>query len=374
MSGGGGSRRVRPHDLQCSVEVHEPRLIGVTLMVRVTYRTARLWIVGLALALVVAACGAVESPDLGPDVVLLQVEGDEVFVDRGLDVGAEKVTGTLELEEGDRISTGAGSRAYFLNGGGHVLLLTAGTELDFGRFFKIAGAVMREIMVEQRRGTVLFSIPELPDGVFFQVRAGKVAMLVQGPAAEFAVSMGAGDIAVKVFTGEVDVLLRHLDGNVDELRAAAGDVVRSPAGETLELTSGGQVHPDEDELLSDLRARVAAVREVAGLNRATPNLLPLDLRISTPTPTSPDRPRTPVGPGEPGGPDAASTPVGVDIGVTPPSRPEALPASPVAEPQIEDQTDGEQPEGPVPDGSAPSTPAPPEIDSPGPVATPVADG
>ena len=284
------------------------------------FRPARRWLAVLSLVLLIAACGTVETPELGPDVVLLQADGDQVFVGRGLDSGAEKVTGTLELIEGDRITTGTGSRAYFLNGGGHVLLLTAGTELDFSRFFKVAGAVMREIVVEQRGGTILYSIPERPDGVFFQVRAGKIAMLVPGPAAEFAVAIGPQDTFVKVFSGEVDVLLRRLDGNVDELRAGAGEVVRSPLGETLEFTSGGQVHPDEDELLSDLRARVAAVLEVAGLNQATPNLLPLELRISSPTPTSPDRPRTPVGSGGPGGPDAVSTPEGVDAGVaTPPA-------------------------------------------------------
>ena len=291
------------------------------------FRPARWWVAALVLGLAafVAACGTTETPVLGPDVVLLQAEGDEVFVDRGLDAGAESVDGTLELVEGDRITTGAGSRAYLINGGGHVLLLTGGTELEFSRFFKIAGAVMREIVVEQRRGTILFSIPELPNGVFFQVRAGKVAMLVQGPAAEFAVSIGADDTAVKIFSGEVDVLLRHLDGKVDELRAGAGEIVRSPFGETLELTSDGQVHPDEDELLAQLRGKAAAVGEVAGLNRPTPNLLPLDLRISTPTPTSPNRPRTPAGPGDPGGPgspDAASTPVGVDVGVAAPPKPE----------------------------------------------------
>lgn len=330
------------------------------------FRPARRWLAGLSLVLLIAACGTVETPDLSPDVMLLQAEGDEVFVDRGLESGAEKVTGTLELIEGDRITTGTGSRAYFLNGAGHVLLLTGGTELDFSRFFQVAGAVMREIVVEQRSGTVLFSIPELPDGVFFQVRAGKIAMLVQGPAVEFAVAIGPRDTFVKVFTGEVDVLLRRLDGNVDELRAGAGEVVRSPLGETLELTSGGQVHPDEDELLSDLRARVAAVLEVAGLSQATPDIPPLNLRVSTPTPTSPDRPRTPVGPGGPGGPDAVSTPTGVDVGVSAPAKPDAPSADAIAEPRIEDQADE-----PAPD--QPDEPVSREIDSPGEVATPPAD-
>ncbi len=329
-------------------------------MFSVRLRAARPWLAGLSLALLIAACGTVETPDLSPEVVLLQPDGDEVFVDRGLDSGAEKVTGTIELIEGDRITTGTGSRAYFLNGGGHVLLLTAGTELDFSRFFKVAGAVMREIVVQQRSGTILYSIPELPNGVFFQVRAGKIAMLVQGPAAEFAVSIGPRDTFVKVFSGGVDVLLRQLDGNVDELRAGAGEIVRSPLEETLELTSGGQIHPDEDELLSDLRARVAAVLEVAGLNHATSDIPPLNLRVSTPTPTSPDRPRTPVGPG---GPDAVSTPERVDVGVAAPSKPDAPSADAIVDPRIEDQADK----------PAPAPPAPPEIETPGPVATPPSD-
>ncbi len=327
-------------------------------MIRDCFRSARPWLAGLALALHLAACGTVETPDLSPDMVLLQAEGDQVFVDRGRDSGAEKVNGTIEVVEGDQIAAGTDSRAYFLNGGGHVLLLTGGTELDFSRFFKVAGAVMREIVVEQRSGTILFSIPELPNGVFFQVRAGKVAMLMHGPAAEFAVSIGPQDTSVKVFSGEVDVLLRQLDGDVDELTARIGEIVRAPLGEMLELTSEGQIHPDEDELLSDLRARVAAVLEVAGLSQATPDILPLNLRVSTPTPTSPDRPRTPVGPGGPGGPDAVSTPAGVDVGVSAPAKPDAPSADAIAEPRIEDQ----------PDESAS-----PDIDLPGEVATPPAD-
>ena len=202
-------------------------------------------------------------------------------------------------------------------------------------------------------------------------------MLVQGPAAEFAVSIGADDTAVKIFSGEVDVLLRHLDGKVDELRAGAGEIVRSPFGETLELTSDGQVHPDEDELLAQLRGKAAAVGEVAGLNRPTPNLLPLDLRISTPTPTSPNRPRTPAGPGDPGGPgspDAASTPVGVDVGVAAPPKPETPSAGAVVEPQIGDQPDGPASGEPAPGELGPDAPALPEIKTPGPVATPPGNG
>lgn len=326
---------------------------------------ARWWGLGLAvmLAVVATGCGSDEIPVLAPDVVLLQAEGGEVTVDRGEEEGAEIVTDITELTEGDEIVTGAGARAYLLNGGGHVLLLTEGTELGFSRFFKIAGAVMREIVVEQRSGTIFFSIPALPNGVFFQVRAGEVAMLVQGPASEFAVTIGANDTGVKVFSGEVDVLQRELDGNVNELQAGAGDIVRLPIGKTLELTSGGQLLPDEDELLSDLREQAAAVREVAELNHPTPTAGPLQLRVSTPTPSRPDRPPTPAGPGEPGGPDAVTTPVGTEIGIAAPAKPGAPSADAIGEPEV----------GEPPDGGEPEAPSAPGIEAPEPVATPPAD-
>lgn len=258
------------------------------------WRTAAL---AALLALGLAACGSDELPPLTPDVVLLEIEGGSALVDEGEEQeGPVEMTGTVELEEGYQVVIGAGARAYFVNGGGHALLLTEGTDLGFERFFKIAGAVMREIVVDQRSGAILYSIPELPNGVFFQVRAGRTTIMVQRTATELAVVVdGAGDRRVKVFSGEVDVLLRRPDLTVGELHAVAGDVVLSRGDVTLELGDAGEVLPDEAQLLEDLRARARLIARPEA-SAATPTI-GLDLPHATPTPQSPDRPGTPVAPG-----------------------------------------------------------------------------
>ena len=310
----------------------------------------------VCLAGLVAACGSDEPPPLTPDVVLLEVESGAAQVDRGDESGPADITGTVELEEGDQIAIGEGSRAFFVNGGGHVLLLTEGTDMGFSRFFKIAGAVMREIVVDQRRGAILYSIPKLTNGVFFQVRVGLTTMMVQGSATELIVVVEGDDNRVKIISGEVDVLLRRLDGTVDELHAEAGDVVLSMGEEGLEMTAGGPVLPAEDELLEDLRARAAAV-EVAEAGRTTPTVLPLNLAPATPTIPRPDRPGTPVVPGEP---LVAATPEIAGGGVSGPESPDRPDDVEAGEPSVGD--------GPAePQSGAPRAPG---VELPRAVATP----
>jgi hypothetical protein len=276
------------------------------------------------LAGLVAACGSDELPPLTPDTVLLEIEDGSALVDEGEDDGAIEVTGTVELEEGYKVAIGAGSRAFFVNGAGYVLLLTEGTDLGFERFFKIAGAVMREIVVDQRSGAILYSIPALPNGVFFQVRAGRTTIMVQNTATELAVVIdGPGDQRVKVFSGEVDVLLRRPDLTVDELHAVAGDVVLSRGDVALELAAGGELIPNEEQLLADLRARSATIAAPVD-DSATPVAGGLDLPHATPTPSSPDRPAAPEAPG----PEGVATPVVA-------TRPEAPGGGGVAGPAVE---------------------------------------
>ncbi|MDP6508113.1 MAG: hypothetical protein QF573_03575 [Chloroflexota bacterium] len=297
----------------------------------------RWWVVVLlGLALGLAACGSDEPPPLTPDVVLLEIELGSAMLDRAEDEdeGAVEVTGIVELEEGDQLAIGAEARAYFVNGAGHALLLTGGTDLGFERFFKVAGAVMREIVVDQRSGAILYSIPELPNGVFFQVRAGRTTIMVQRTATELAAVVdGPSDQRVKVFSGEVDVLLRRPDLTVGELHAVAGDVVLSRGDVALELGDAGEVLPDEATLLADLRARAAGIEKLEA-SVVTPTI-GLDLPHATPTPQGPDRPAAPsgdetegpavdIGPGVPGveapggelagvdAPDAVATPAAAD--------------------------------------------------------------
>jgi len=269
----------------------------------------RRWRTAALVALLVlglAACGSDELPLLTADVVLLEIEGGLALVDEGEEQEVlVEVTGTVELEEGYQVAIDAGVRAFFVNGAGHTLLLTGGTDLGFERFFKVAGAVMREIVVDQRSGAILYSIPELPNGVFFQVRAGQTTIMVQRTATELAVVVdGPGDQRVKVFSGEVDVLLRRPDLTVAELHAVAGNVVLSRGDATLELGDPGEVLPDEAALLEDLRARAAAIAWPEA-NAATPTI-GLDLPHATSTPQSPDRPRDPGGAGGRGGDGAGA--------------------------------------------------------------------
>ena len=224
-------------------------------MVSALVRRMYCWwfVMALLLAFCLVGCGSSEVPPLGPDVVLLQVEGGTTTVRNETKSKVAMVTDTTEVIEGDTINVGVGSRAYLVNGGGHVLLLTAGAELKFIRFFKVAGTVMREIVVGQDSGTILFSIPELPDGMFFQMRAGEVAVLAQGPAVEFGVSIDPNGIRVKVFSGNLDILQRKPDRNVVEVQAKAGDIAQLSPGTSLSIVPGQRLIPDEEELLTDLR-------------------------------------------------------------------------------------------------------------------------